>query len=114
MNFNILGYFIYLSISFVIIYNIGKICYTNGKTFLLALVPNHYDLCNHINFCLLIGYCLLNMGYCSMTIVHWIEINSYIELLHIITEKLSNLLIIIALMHYFNLIILTKYINKLI
>ena len=71
MNHNIIGYLIYLTITILIIVRVGKICYKNGNVYVSELIPNHTDLCHKINQVLLLGYYLLNIGYCSMTLISW-------------------------------------------
>ena len=114
MNFNITGYFIYLSITIFIILKVGKICYKNGNIFVLELIPNHADICQKINQILLLGYYLLNIGYCAMTLISWIKITSSTQLIEIIGVKTAVIIFIISALHYLNIIILTKYIHKLI
>lgn len=114
MNLNIIGYIIYLSITSIIIRNVGKLCYDNGNLFVSQLIPNHEDLCHQINKMLLIGYYLLNLGYCAMTIISWEKIQTSNQLIEIIATKSAIIILTIGFMHYINIILLTKYINKLI
>ncbi|WP_298394229.1 hypothetical protein [Flavobacterium sp.] len=114
MNLNIIGYTIYLLITTFIILKVGKICYRNGNIFVSELIPNHEDLCHQINQILLVGYYLLNLGYCAMTIISWEKIQSFHQLIEIIAFKSAIIICTIATMHYINIILLTKYIKKLI
>jgi hypothetical protein len=114
MNLNILGYFIYLSITIFIILKVGKICYKNGNIYVAELIPNHADLCQKINQVLLLGYYLLNIGYCAMTLISRQKIISSAQLIETIGTKTAIIVFIISVLHYLNIIILTKYIHKLI
>ena len=114
MNLNIIGYTIYLLITTIIIIKVGRICYNNGNIFVSELLPNHEDLCHKINQILLVGYYLLNLGYCAMTLISWEKILSFHQLIEIIAFKSAVIICTIAMMHYFNIILLTKYIKKLI
>jgi hypothetical protein len=114
MNLNIIGYFIYLGITVFIILKVGKICYRNGNIYVLELIPNHADICQKINQVLLLAYYLLNIGYCAMTLISWQKIQSFPNLVETIGTKTAIIIFIISLLHYFNIIILTKYIHKLI
>ena len=114
MNYNIVAYFLYFAITFLIIVKVGRICYQNGNVFVSQLIPNHEDLCKKINHLLLIGYYLLNIGYCTMTIISWKKIGGFTQLIEIISLKTSLIILIIALMHYLNILLLTNYIKKLI
>jgi hypothetical protein len=114
MNLNIIGYTIYLLITTFIINKVGKICYRNGNIYVAQLIPEHEDLCQKTNQILLVGYYLLNIGYCAMTLISWEKILSFHQLIEIIAFKSAVIICTIALMHYFNIILLTKYIKKLI
>jgi len=114
MNLNIIGYFIYLSITVFIILKVGKICYKNGNVYVAELIPNHTDLCQKINQILLLGYYLLNIGYCAMTLISWQKILSTDQLIEVIAIRTATIIFIISALHYTNIIMLTKYIHKLI
>ncbi|RZK09176.1 MAG: hypothetical protein EOO46_13780 [Flavobacterium sp.] len=114
MNLNIIGYIIFLLISIYIIVVVGKICYRNGNIFVLELIPNHKELCQQINKILLISYYLINIGYCAMTLISWSTITNSSELVAIIASKTAIIVGILAILHYLNIFILTKYIQKLI
>ena len=114
MNLNIIGYLIYLSLTSIIIIKVGKLCYDNGNIFLSQCIPNHAESCHQINKTLLIGYYLLNLGYCAMTIISWEKIQTTNQLIEIIATKSAIIILTIGFMHYINIILLTKYIKKLI
>lgn len=114
MNLNIIGYILYLSITSVIILKVGKLCYDNGNIFVSQLIPDHLELCHQINKMLLIGYYLLNLGYCAMTLISWEQILTFNQLIEIIAIKSAIIILTIGFMHYINIILLTKYIKKLI
>jgi len=114
MNLNIIGYAIYLLITTIIIVKVGKVCYRNGNIYVAQLIPEHLDLCHKTNQILLVGYYLLNLGYCAMTLISWEQLRSFPQLIEVISVKSATIISTIALMHYLNIFILTKYIQKLI
>lgn len=114
INLNIIGYLIYLSITIFIILKVGKICYKNGNIYVAALIPNHAEICQKINQVLLMAYYLLNIGYCAVTLVSWQKITSSTQLIETIGIKTAIIIFIISILHYLNIILLTKYIQKLI
>lgn len=114
MNLNIVGYIIYLTITSIIIIKVGRNCYQNGNVFVSQLIPDHENLCQKINQLLLIAYYLLNIGYCAMTLISWYKILSIHQLMEVIAFKSATIIITIAILHYFNIFIITKYIQKLI
>jgi hypothetical protein len=114
MNLNLIGYFIYLSITIYIILKVGKICYKNGNVYVSELLPNHQDLCQKINQVLLLAYYLLNIGYCAMTLISWRKIVSTTQLIETIGTKTAIIIFAISFLHYLNIVIITKYIQKII
>jgi hypothetical protein len=114
MNLNILGYAIYLLITIFIIVKVGRICYQNGNIYVAQLIPDHIDLCHKINQVLLLGYYLMNIGYCAMTLISWEKIITFNQLIEVIAFKSAIIIGTIAFMHYGNIFVLTKYIQKLI
>ena len=114
MNLNIIAYLIYFTITSIIIIKVGKLCHDNGNIFVSQLIPNHIELCHQINKMLLMGYYLLNLGYCAMTIISWEKIQYMNQLIEIIATKSAIIILTIGIMHYINIILLTKYIKKLI
>ena len=114
MNLNLWAYGIYLIITFVVVIIVGRICYTNGNKFVLSLVPDDHELCTRINRLLLLGYYLMNLGFLAISLVLWDSILTVQQLFELITFRIGLVLISIALMHYFNLFWLTRYLKKLI
>lgn len=114
LNYNIIGYIIFLIIISYIILVIGKICYKNGNIFVNEIIPDHAILCTQINKTLLVGYYLVNIGYSAMTLIQWERILSFNQLIEIIAIKISIIAFLLAFLHYLNIFLLTNYIQKLI
>lgn len=114
LNYNIIGYVIFLIIISYIITVVGKTCYKNGNIFVAELIPDHKDLCKQINKILLIGYYLVNIGYSAMTLISWKNIITIEQLTETLSVKIATIAFILSLLHYSNIYILTNYIQKLI
>ena len=114
INYNILGYIIFITIIIFIVKVVGQICYRNGNIFLASLIPDHLDMCRQINKMLLIGYYLVNIGYACMTLVSWETIHSFGQLIEVIAFRISLIIVILSVLHYINIFFLTTQIQKLI
>lgn len=114
MNLNIIAYFLYLSVTALIIVKVGKLFYENGNIYVAELIPNHKELCHKTNHILLVGYYLLNIGYCAITIISWQKITTFSQLIEMVSYRAAIIIIAIAIIHYINIILLSKYIKKLI
>ncbi len=114
MNLNLIAYTLFLAIVVFIIVVVGKICYRNGNIYVLALLPGHEDLCIRINKLLLMGYYLLNIGYAAMTLISWQTIVSVPQLVELIAYRSAIIICMLSVLHYTNIFLLTKYVQKLI
>ncbi|RBQ02214.1 hypothetical protein [Pedobacter miscanthi] len=114
MDYNILGYGVFITVIVFIIIVVGKICYRNGNIFVAELIPDHLDLCQQINKSLLVSYYLVNIGYCAMTLVGWETITSSQQLVELMAIKVATIVCILSILHYLNIYLLTKTIHKLI
>jgi len=114
MNYNLIGYAIFIAIIVFIIVVVGKICYRNGNIFVAALIPGHLDLCQQINKSLLVSYYLVNIGYCAMTLISWEKIISPLQLAEVLALKVAIIICILSVLHYINIFLLTNTIHKLI
>lgn len=114
MNYNLLTYLIFLTIIIYLIVVVGKICYRNGNIFVMELLHGHHELCIRINKILLTAYYLVNIGYAVRTLSDWETVNSFSGLIETIAHKTAFIVAILAILHYFNIFLLTKYVKKLI
>ncbi len=114
LNYNIIGYGVFITLIILIIVVVGKICYRNGNVFVAELIPNHLELCQQINKSLLVGYYLVNIGYAAMTLVNWETISSFQQLIEVIAWKVALIVSILSVLHYLNIFILTTRLQQLI
>ncbi len=114
MNLNLWAYGIYFLITFVVVILVGGICYTNGNKYVLALVSEHEDICQRVNRLLLLGYYLMNLGFVAISLVFWKKIETIPQLIEILSVRVGFIVVSIAIMHYFNLFWLSRYLRKLI
>ena len=114
MNLNLIAYIIFLTVIIFIIIVVGRLCYRNGNVYVSALLPGHENLCYRVNKMLLLGYYLLNIGYAAMTIVNWETVTSLPQLIELIAFRLALIIGILSVLHYTNIFLLTKYVQKLI
>lgn len=114
MNLNLLGYAIYFVITAVIILKVGNICYKNGNIFVAQFTPGQEAICLRLNQILLVAYYLLNIGYCLISIIGWQTIHTTAELLEVVAHKSAVIICIIAVLHYLNIFLITRYIQKII
>ncbi|MES2484789.1 MAG: hypothetical protein V4581_02420 [Bacteroidota bacterium] len=114
MNYNLIAYGLFFSITAYIIVVVGQICYRNGNIYVREFIPGHEDLCQRINKILLMGYYLVNIGYTATTLISWQAITSAPNLVETLAYRTSTIILILSALHYLNLFIITNYVKKLI
>jgi len=114
MNLNLIAYTMFLAITIYIIVVVGQICYRNGNIYVLSLVPGHQELCTRINRILLTGYYLVNLGYTATTLTRWQRIETGNGFVEVLANRTGFIIILLAVLHYINLFIITRYIKKII
>ncbi|MBQ4803417.1 hypothetical protein J8L88_11205 [Aquimarina sp. MMG015] len=112
MNLNLVTYSIYILITVFIIIKVGLVCYRNGNIFVTHLVPNDMDFCLRVNNILLLGYYLINIGYTVITLSDWTTVNSISQLIESLSRNTAIIICILAILHYFNLFWITKFIKN--
>jgi len=114
-NYNIIGYCIYLPITFYITIVVGKICYTHGEIYLSKIINDKPEIVSSINRILLVGYYLLNLGYATITLSFWHKIINMATLIETLSTKLGIIILFLGVMHVNNMLVtymLSKKINK--
>lgn len=111
MNYNIITYSIYLPIIGFIMIKVGWLFYKNGYVYLSHLTDD-LQLIQSINNLLLIGYYLLNLGYAIITISFWEDVYTIAQIIESLTKTLGKIILILAGLHYNNVLCLNYLIFK--
>lgn len=106
MNSNITAYLIYISLTIYIIVWIGRMFHRNGRVFILQLYKGDVQGTDTINNILLMAYYLFNIGYAFLRLRMWEHVRSPAQLISSISYHLGLLILILAVTHYFNMLII--------
>jgi hypothetical protein len=106
MNSNITAYIIYLIITIYIIIWVGKMFHTNGRVFILQLYKGDTASADTTNNILLVAYYLFNTGYAFLKLKTWEYVRSVPQLITSLSHHLGVLILILALTHYFNMLLI--------
>lgn len=107
--YNVIGYLIYLPVSFYITFFVGQALYKSGAVFLVGSFHGDITLASITNRFLLTGYYLINLGYAVGSISLWKNIQYDVELIEEVSFRLGILISGLALMHFFNLFFFTHF-----
>lgn len=106
MNNNILAYIIYILITVLIIYRIGKMFHRNGRIFILQLQQGDVHTTDTVNNILLVAYYLFNIGYAFVRLRFWERVQSVAQLIDSVGHHIGILVLILALTHYCNMLLI--------
>ena len=109
MNYNILSYALYLMVTVFITVYVGWILYKNGWLHLKSIFGAEIELASKVNQLLLTGYYLLNIGYAVFSVSIWPPIENLTQALTTVGERSGSIILLLGLMHYFNIWITSKY-----
>lgn len=100
--YNIIGYILYLSITFYITLIVGLKVYRIGYVYLRNLIVNH-SICQSINNLLLLGYYLVNLGFSAICLNNWEFISCYTQLVEVVCIKIGQILLVLGVLHFLNM-----------
>ena len=112
MNYFILTYAFYLTISIALTIWVAKVLFKNGRIFLIDIFHGNQDLADSVNRLLVVGFYLINIGYMSLVLKENGSIHSTQVLIEVLSRKLGCIILILGGMHFLNLIIFFKLRNR--
>ncbi|MBO6515120.1 MAG: hypothetical protein JJ975_01035, partial [Bacteroidia bacterium] len=99
MNFNILGYSLFLSTTIYVTVVVGYAFYKNGYFLILSLFGNNQEAATALNRLLLIAYYLVNIGYMAFSIHTWPTLPSMAEMCAVLFQRVGTILLVLAGLH---------------
>jgi len=108
MTYHVISYLIYAPISIAITIWVGTILFRNGRVFLLDIFAGNTLLTDSINRLLISGFYLLSIGYAIFALPEQAEIGSLQSMIERLSIKLGIILLILGLIHFFNLLVLSQ------
>jgi hypothetical protein len=100
-------YSIYLLISVSVTVWVGSTLRTSGRKFLLRALDGP-DLADTVNRLLQIGFYLANIGYIALVFRNYDQLANAQQVLEAGLPKLGGVLLILGLVHLFNMLILAR------
>jgi len=106
MNYNILAYLIFGTITIYIIVWVGKLFHRNGRIFILTLFDQRKEITDTTNNLLLIAYYLFNIGYTILQFSTWGKVSDWSSLISSVSVKTGLLILLLAGLHFNNMLII--------
>jgi len=104
MNYNVLTYLLYLFIILYVVIYVGTMLYRNGIHFLVNTFHGDKVLAMALNKFLIAGYYLVNIGYSIIVLKIWQKVESFQNMVEVLSFKAGIIILMLGIMHLFNLL----------
>ena len=108
MNYVVGTYILYLAISVALTVWVARTLHKNGRLFLVEAFHGNEPLADSINHLLVVGFYLVNIGYVSLALKYGDKAADLQQLLEALSTKVGAVLLILGVMHFFNLYVFSK------
>jgi len=101
-------YLVYLGISVALTIWVARTLHKNGRIFLVDSFLGNEPLADSVNHLLVVGFYLMNIGFVSLALKYGDKATDAQTALEILSSKVGLVLVVLALMHFFNLYVFSK------
>ena len=101
-------YVAYLLISVALTVWVARTLHKNGRIFLVDSFLGNEALADSVNHLLVIGFYLINIGYVTLALKYGDKPTDARTALETLSTKVGLVLVVLGLMHFFNLLIFSK------
>jgi hypothetical protein len=112
MNYTILAYLLYLPIAIAMTIWVARTLHRNGRVFVVAAFRGNEVMGDSVNHLLVVGFYLINLGFITAALRYGTKPRDLQEMLEFLSSKLGVVLIVLGLMHFFNMFNLDKMRRK--
>ncbi len=108
----VITYLAYLSISIILTVWVATTLHKNGRIFLVDSLSGNGPLADSINHLLVVGFYLINIGYISLALKESANIQTFQQILELLSGKVGWVMVILGLMHFMNIVIFSNMRKK--
>jgi hypothetical protein len=101
-------YLAYLTISVALTVWVARTLHRNGRIFLVDSFHGNEALADSVNHLLVVGFYLINIGYVALALKYGSHAENPQEALELLSTKVGFVLVVLGIMHFFNLFIFSK------
>ena len=101
-------YAVYLAISLVVTIWVAHTLHKNGRVFLVDAFRGNEALADSVNHLLVVGFYLINLGYVALYLRASGSVDSIRQAIEIVSDKLGIVLLVLGVMHFFNLFVFSR------
>src|SRR5882762_9043084 len=104
----VVSYLAYLAISLGVTIWVAQTLQRNGRIFLVDAFHGNADLADSVNHLLVVGFYLINIGYVTLALRTNAKLANLRESIELLSDKVGLVLLILGLMHFFNLFLFSR------
>lgn len=108
MNETVISYGVYLVIALPLTVWVARNLFSNGRIFLVDCFHGNESLADSVNQLLVMGFYLINFGFVALYLKLAEEVRDLRGIFEALSGKLGVVLLVLGVMHFFNLIVFTK------
>jgi hypothetical protein len=105
-------YIVYTALSIALTVWVGRTLFSNGRIFIIDSFKGNIEMADAVNKLLLVGFYLINFGFVSLYLKYGEQPESVIEAIEYISNKIGVILLVLGVMHYFNMRNIAKMRSK--
>ena len=108
MNTAVWTYLAYLTISVALTIWVARTLHKNGRIFLVDSFHGNEGLADSVNHLLVVGFYLVNIGCVALALKYGGTPENAQTALEVLSTKVGWVLLILGVMHFFNLLVFSK------
>jgi hypothetical protein len=101
--FTIYSYIAYLLISIILTIWVARTLHRNGRVFLIDAFHGNEPRADSVNHLLVVGFYLINIGYVTLALKYGEKPTSLVEAIEFLSTKVGLVLVVLGVMHFFNM-----------
>jgi hypothetical protein len=99
---------LYLLVSVAVTVWVARTLYRNGRVFLIDAFAGNTNLADSVNHLLVVGFYLINVGYVTLALKYGEKPTHLVGAIEFFSTKLGLVLVVLGVMHFFNLLVFSK------
>ena len=108
MSYVLYTYLAYLALSLPTTIWVARTLHKNGRIFLVDSLLGNEPLADSVNHLLVVGFYLINIGFVTLALKYGDKSTDARTALEVLSTKVGLVLVVLGVMHFFNLFIFSK------
>ncbi|MDB6110868.1 MAG: hypothetical protein JWR69_2618 [Pedosphaera sp.] len=106
--FTVWTYLAYLTVSVALTIWVARTLHKNGRIFLVDSFLGNQPLADSVNHLLVVGFYLINIGFVTLALKYGDKAADAQSALETLSSKVGLVLVVLGIMHFFNLFVFAK------